>query len=157
MWITGQKTYFNQRKGYLPDTCYSVSMKKTIISVLAIIIIVWLGYAIATRNSEPDLIEQVPVENTGSDSEASGTVTSINTEQIVYDGPSLITIRTEDGMERIIAIRSMGINLCAAQPQMADVGTLQTGDRIEVRGYAEADGIIVPCESADHYLRVVTE
>lgn len=132
-------------------------MKKTIISLCVLIVVGWVSYTIAVKNDAPDLIEQVPVQNTGSDNEVEGVIMSINTEQIAFDGPALITVRAEDGSERVIAIRSMGINLCMARPNMADVSTLRVGNKIEARGYAEADGIVVPCESADHYLRVVAQ
>ncbi len=83
-----------------------------------------------------------------------GAIIAIDTEQIALDGPVRITISTPFEDEAIIAVPSMGILLCPAYGAMADAFTLTIGQTIEVQGYATSEGEIVPCESADHYLRV---
>lgn len=88
---------------------------------------------------------------------ASGTVVSVNLEQIAFDGPAIIMIETETGAQQEIQVSSFGLLLCPAQESIADVYTLQSGDEVEVRGAVSAEGAIVPCESEDHYLRVSAE
>ena len=50
---------------------------------------------------------------------------------------------------------SFGLPLCEAFTNIADVYQIKSGDRIEVNGSADENDRVVPCESADHYLRVI--
>lgn len=81
-----------------------------------------------------------------------GTVTSINLEGVMVDAPALVTITTDEG-DKVIAVPSMGRNLCVAK-ELADVYTLKVGDSVSVKGEADEEGRIVPCMDASHYLRV---
>ncbi len=83
-----------------------------------------------------------------------GTITEIDTDGIMLDGPYVINIAAENGARTRIEIPSMGINLCPAQDAIAGIDTLAVGQTIEVRGYASGSAL-VPCERADHYLRVI--
>ena len=89
------------------------------------------------------------------DRKVRGTIVSVNTDQIPADGPALVSVRQEDGNQVVIAIRSMGINLCPAQANIADVYTLKSGDMIEAQGQIGEDAMIIPCESSAHYLKVI--
>lgn len=88
------------------------------------------------------------------DVEVSGTITDINLEQMAIDGPARITISETGGSEVLITVPSMGLPLCEASANIADVATLTVGQTIEARGATNEAGDITPCESADHYLRL---
>lgn len=85
--------------------------------------------------------------------EVVGTVSAIDASQIAVDGPTEITLDTEDG-ETVAAVPSMGINLCPATDAIVDVSTLEVGDTVAVRGRADSQGRLVPCESESHYLEL---
>jgi len=116
-------------------------MKRTGLFLLAIVVIVG-GYLII-KNSE---------QGSGNVSATSGEVTEVSLDQIAFDGPAIIKILDLEGNSKTIAVPSMGINLCAAREQIADVGQVALGDIVMVSGSVDEDGNIVPCESADHYL-----
>lgn len=84
-----------------------------------------------------------------------GTVLAVDLEQMMYDGPAVITLKAESGDVTNIAVPSMGLPLCAAYKNnnIGDVSLIKPGDEFEVRGTVSENGAIVPCESADHYLR----
>ncbi len=87
--------------------------------------------------------------------ETEGRIILINRDQVVFDGPSLITILTSEDEEKVIAVPSMGIGLCAARLSLADTSILEIGDRIRVRGNELANNHIVPCQAESHYLEVL--
>ena len=84
-----------------------------------------------------------------------GTVTVVDRSQRVLDGPTLISIVTSEGVEKTIAVPSMGINLCRAALQIADVEQLAVGDTVIVRGEEDESSAIVPCEGEGDKLIVV--
>src|SRR3712207_2065508 len=98
-------------------------MKNTIILIIVLIIIGALVYAFAgnRETTEAPQPEETAEENTGGETPATssrevrGTVVSVNTDQVPVDGPAVVTIREENGMQAVVAIRSMGINFCPAQ------------------------------------------
>jgi hypothetical protein len=149
-------------------------MKNAIVIVGVLVIVGALIYAFTMMNSEREVTTQVPpTENVGNGDEANngsdngavpageievrGTVVSVNTDQVPVDGPALVNLRLEDGTQAVVAIRSMGINLCPAQANIADVYKIKAGDRVEARGQIGVEGMILPCESPAHYLRVVVQ
>lgn len=83
-----------------------------------------------------------------------GVVRAVELEQMMVDGPALIQFETRIGEMHTIAVPSMGIMLCAAQPQIDSVGTIEVGDPIAVRGTIGAEERIIPCDDAEDYLRV---
>ena len=85
--------------------------------------------------------------------EFEGEVLAVDTEQAMVDGPVIITMKSIDGTLATIAVPSMGLPLCAAFDNIADVYALQSGDTISVKGEVDPAGRIVPCESEEHYLR----
>ena len=89
----------------------------------------------------------------GTDSGATvrGEVVSVDAAPLAYDGDALVVVRTDAG-ERTVRVPAR-INLCDAE--VADLGTLRPGTRIEARGETNADGDVTPCTSAEHFLRVV--
>lgn len=120
------------------------TIMKTILLIVLLLVVVAFGvYA----------VQRVPTaqNETSTVGKAQGVVTMVNTEQIAFDGPTLVTIRTDVG-ERVIAVPSMGLPLCAAYKQIADVYTLAVGDRVTVNGSINEEGQIVPCEDPTHYL-----
>ena len=141
-------------------------MQKTIIAVIVLALVgAGLYYVLTMYQPNPDALSELNQEEVqtpedtqseGAEGEARGTITSVNTEQAMVDGPILITVREEGGNEVIVAVPSMGLPMCAARANMADAFALTAGQYIEVHGAVGAEGMIVPCESADHYLRVVS-
>jgi hypothetical protein len=93
----------------------------------------------------------------GEDRSVSGIVVSVNLDAIAFDGPAVVTVRTETEGNVEVNVPSFGINLCAAASSIADVYLLKAGDQVEVRGAVSEEGAIVPCESSEHYLRVVED
>ncbi len=82
-----------------------------------------------------------------------GAITEVNFEQVMVDGPSLITMSVSGTNEsRVVSVPSMGLSQCAAAADVADAYQLAPGDRIEVRGLVNEAGEIVPCAEAGHYL-----
>lgn len=86
-----------------------------------------------------------------------GQALAVDTGAAAVDGPVLITLESDDGELSTIAVPSMGLPLCDAADSIADVYMIEAGARIEVRGIVDGNGSIVPCESSDHYLRVMGE
>lgn len=87
---------------------------------------------------------------------ASGTIINIDQSQIILDGPSIITINDADVGTFIVAVPSMGLPLCPAADNIADVAQAAVGDTIEVSGSMDSDGYIVPCDSPEHYLTLTS-
>ncbi len=94
-------------------------------------------------------------EPASQDRAISGTVVSINTDQVPVDGPAIVTIRVSGGVMEKILVPSFGLGLCKAKSSIADVYTLKAGDAVEANGSVGTDGAIVPCQSQAHYLRIV--
>lgn len=138
-------------------------MKKTITILAACILVIAIAYVFSMNRKELNVpqTEGVAVENIDGEAfsveerEVSGTVVSVNTDQVPVDGPALVTIREESGTQAVIAIRSMGINLCPAQANIANPYELKSGDKVEARGQIGEESMIIPCESDAHYLRTV--
>lgn len=82
-----------------------------------------------------------------------GTVTAIDLEPLTYDGPGRIVIITNEGKNVIIEVPAR-MNLCEAKDNIADVGQIALNDTLEVTGDVTEEGVLVPCESEEHYLRV---
>lgn len=86
---------------------------------------------------------------------AEGVISSVDTEQALFDGPYVVIIQTDSGTEEVIHVPSMGINLCEARDSIVSPSTLSNGMRVAVSGTRAEGGVIVPCESPSHYLRVI--
>ncbi|HEU0085372.1 MAG TPA: hypothetical protein VFQ59_00205 [Candidatus Paceibacterota bacterium] len=130
-------------------------MSKKSITILLVLVLVAILVYVFTMNRNSADISQIPepvllLE----EREIRGTVLSVNNDEVILDGPSVITIRAEDGSEALIAIPSMGINLCSAKENIASPYDLKEGDVVEVRGEVGYENAIVPCQSTLHYLRV---
>lgn len=82
-----------------------------------------------------------------------GHVTAIDLEPMTYDGPGRIII-TSEGKNVTIEVPAR-MNLCAAKDTIADVSQIEVFDTIEVSGDVTAEGVLIPCASMEHYLRVV--
>lgn len=141
-------------------------MQKTLIAVI-ILAVVGVGlYYVLTKyeltvkpfselNQEPDRQMENGSDVAGTDGEVQGTILAINTEQAMVDGPILILVQQNNGEPAVIAVPSMGLPTCAARANMADAYTLTPGQFLEARGSVGTDGMIIPCESTEHYLRIV--
>jgi uncharacterized OB-fold protein len=59
----------------------------------------------------------------------------------------------------VVHIPSMGIMLCDARDSIVNISDLEVGMTVEARGAVSANdgGAITPCESTEHYLRIVTQ
>lgn len=84
-----------------------------------------------------------------------GQVLAVSTEQAAFDGPYVITLQPKNEGPVTVAVPSMGLPLCAAYTakNIVDVSLITVGNEYEVRGEVSEDGSIVPCTSADHFLR----
>ncbi|MFM2357696.1 MAG: hypothetical protein RJA61_433 [Candidatus Parcubacteria bacterium] len=84
----------------------------------------------------------------------SGVILAIDLEPLTYDGPAMITFKTEGGISKDIAVPARGFSLCPGFKNVVDISTLKVGDYVEVRGELDYEGTVVPCEAEDHFLRV---
>ncbi len=123
-------------------------MKRSFVYILVAILVV--GGAVAFFNGSSS-------EDGASGVQISGSVVALDLEQAMVDGPYVVTVRDSDGSERDVKVPSMGIMLCAAREGIMSPSELKVGDRVEARGALTAEGDLVPCESPDHYLRLVSE
>ena len=93
-------------------------------------------------------------DNTAADiRRVSGEIVEINTSQIAFDGPVLVSIEGDNGSMQLVSIPSFGFNLCAASDDIVDPFELIVGDLVEVSGQINAAGEIALCSTADDYLR----
>lgn len=83
----------------------------------------------------------------------SGVVTAIDTEQMMVDGPAIVSFISPVGEMHDILLPSMGRGLCAAGEAVASVSYIKEGSVVQVKGELTEDGI-VPCSSGSHYMRV---
>ena len=136
-------------------------MNKTLIAVIILALVAAGLYAVLTKYPRQAVLDegapQMPSgeQAASEDRVASGTVVSVDAEQAMVDGPVLVTILNETEGIAVIAVPSMGLPTCAARDNMADAFALMAGDYIEVRGSIGEEGMIIPCMSTEHYLRVV--
>lgn len=81
-----------------------------------------------------------------------GTVVSVDTSPLAYDGDALVVVQTEAGETVTVRVPAR-VNLCEAEG-LGLLDDLEASDRIEARGTVNADGDVTPCTEADHYLRL---
>lgn len=124
-------------------------MKKIIWIVLIVIVAVAVYYYVLPKPEPESVQEEVVTESV----EVSGVVSEVDTDAVALDGPALVTIQADGDVEHVVAVPSMGINLCAAVEDIADVYTLMVGEQVSVRGELDEEGRIVPCVDSSHYLR----
>lgn len=135
------------------------------LSVLVVILIIvavgafWFYREWGAEGGIPTPEREVSSEvvTAGTDTTARGLILRIDAEAVAYDGPLYVLLEVENGSTATIAIPSMGFNLCAARQSISDPYALKTGEIVEVQGELDASGNIVPCQGAEHYLRIVTE
>ncbi len=89
-----------------------------------------------------------------SDSTDRGEILAIDLAPLAYDGSAIITIKNDEGIPKNIAIPARGFSMCPGFKNVADISSLKVGNKIEVRGEVDSEGVIVPCVSEAHYLRV---
>lgn len=128
-------------------------MKQIILAGMGLLLI-WGGVLFWLLQSDNDSLETANLDQETSLVTIAGTVTDIDTSQIMVDGPGLVTIEGNDGNRHVIAVPSMGRNLCAASGNLTDPSEIAIGDSVEVQGEINAEDQIVPCAEANHYLRV---
>lgn len=85
------------------------------------------------------------VVNATAEAFVTGVVMGVDRSQIMFDGPTLITVATEDGTTKTIAVPSMGINFCVASVASAAIGQLAEGDTVVVVASEDENGYLVPC------------
>lgn len=125
---------------------------KTLIWIVVLAAVVLGLYFLVSKPDTEEPVVNTDEQDMGETVFLEGTVMSINTDDVALDGPSLITVNTTEG-ERVVAVPSMGINLCAAKDDIADVFTISLGDTVSVSGEPDEEGRVVPCVDASHYLR----
>lgn len=129
-------------------------MKKILLYILITIVLLVLGFFLLNdyiyKEKQADF-------KPGDTVAVSGSILAVDLEKVALDGPVLITLSTAESNLKTIEVPSMGILLCPASPNIADVFALKTGEIIEVNGEVLENGSIVPCQSEDHYLRLVQE
>lgn len=118
------------------------------ILIVGVLVVAGLGYWFLAGGSE---VVEAPNETAET---ASGEVVAVDLDGMAADGPALITMQTDGGQLRVIAVPSMGLPLCEAYQAIAVVNDISVGDRVSVRGEVDEQGRIVPCAAADHYLEV---
>lgn len=131
-------------------------MKKIIIILIVAAVAVFGIYVMSGDKISDSLVgPNLPAEV--SNIKARGVVTEVNLEQAKVDGPYLLVVREENGDEAIIAVPSMMLELCAARPSIKHPTEIKVGMTVEASGALSSDGNIMPCESTNHYLKVVTK
>lgn len=130
-------------------------MNKTILYVvIAVVIVVGGFFALNSYIYREKQADFTPGETVA----AKGEVLAVDREQITFDGPFVLTLKSDKNELITIEVPSMGLPLCAAYQNnnIADVYAIEAGANIEVRGIVGENGSVVPCESPDHYLRVLS-
>lgn len=118
---------------------------------ILIVLILIGGLIVYTRDTE---VSNVPDGRTV----VSGTVTEVDLEGVMVDGPALLSVQTETGEMYTVAVPSMGLRLCPAFEHIADPFVIERGDMVEVRGKVEEGAsTIVPCDDADDYVRAMSQ
>ncbi len=130
---------------------------KKIITLLLLVAVVGLGIFMLARDRRSADEGPNDLSSEVSNIMVSGEVVEVDLQQAMVDGPYLLVVRQDDGNETVIAVPSMGLQLCAAKDSITHPSEIEEGDRVEVRGALATGGNVIPCESAEHYLRVVTE
>ncbi len=121
--------------------------------IIALILIALLGgYLIYRTEANKDSLVTSP---TNRGTVVTGTVTAVDRDQLMVDGPTIITMVTTEGSSEVVAVPSMGINLCEAADNIADVAQLAVGDTVTVSGSREEGGVIVPCTESEDRLMVI--
>ncbi len=126
-------------------------MTKKIIWLVVVVAVVVAGFWAYRQWGGGESIVLTP----GQTVELVGTAVVINSDQIALDGPYLISLKAASGEEITVAVPSMGLPLCAAYQagNIPGVNLIKIGDQVKVKGQVAEDQSVVPCESADHYLR----
>ena len=125
---------------------------KVLLSLVFVALLAGLGYWFFV--STP-VDEQVPVVvPPAADATVEGVVTSLDFNQIAFDGPYVINVQDENNRDYVIEIPSMGLSLCAAVLNIAEPGAIAVGDSVTVVGARGDAGQVVPCEKASHILQV---
>jgi hypothetical protein len=98
-------------------------------------------------DSNPDVITAQPATQ----NEVTGTVIGKDFSPWAYDGDGIVTVRTDSGAIVNVEFPAEATINCVAYPNTTRPNV---GDRIEAKGLIQ-DGNIRPCESEDHYIRVI--
>lgn len=125
-------------------------MKKIIFIVIVLAVLVG-GVFIYQKFLKGEGVVLTPGETV----ELSGVAVVINSDQIAFDGPYVVALKVANGPVVNVAVPSMGLPMCAAYQagNVVGVNLIKLGDEVKVKGQVAEDGSVVPCESADHYLR----
>ncbi|MEX2515120.1 MAG: hypothetical protein WD335_03255 [Candidatus Paceibacterota bacterium] len=123
-------------------------MKKSIIITILIIVLLALGlwFALGQRTSDEEASDLVSTR---------GVVTNVDTSATALDGPIVIEIETDTGMQTV-TVPSFGFNLCPAKDNITDPFELEVGDTVSVQGDLNNAGEITLCKTQDDYLRQTT-
>ncbi|MEZ4195244.1 MAG: hypothetical protein R3B53_02490 [Candidatus Paceibacterota bacterium] len=126
-------------------------MNKQIILVLVLIALIG-GYVVFS-NTQTD-VKDWGTPLVTEEAVVTGTVVEVDRSQLMLDGPTLVTIVTDEEQSEVVAVPSMGINLCEAVENISDVSQLAVGDVVAVTGSRDENDFIVPCADATDKLIV---
>lgn len=124
-------------------------MKYIVFIVVALFILAG-GYWFLFQTPTGPEVDVVP-DSEPAEKAVTGVVQEVDTEQMMVDGPGMLTLSTERG-EAVVLVPSLEARLCEAD--IASVFLVRTGDVVEVFGLVDSEGRIMPCGSSEHYLRV---
>lgn len=128
-------------------------MNKVIYLVVAIAVVIGGFFILNTYIYNEKQADTVQLPE--GDEALSGTVTKVDLEGMMVDGPGLVYITADgSGEARVIAVPSFGRNMCNEKAELADVSAIKAGDHVEVQGEVGEDNYIIPCMGEGHYLRV---
>ena len=112
--------------------------------LLAASIAAALSGCVVARNASGTVLQP------GQEAAIAGRVVAIDTDPWAYDGNAIVQVATE--AHGIVQVHLPARwNLCAAPP--VDVAALAVGDEVSASGTAGAEGELVVCSRATHYLR----
>lgn len=123
---------------------------------IGIIVLLGLFYVLNAYIYNEKQGEDKPVVASVETASFFGVVTSVDLNQMTFDGPGLVTFVTDANETHTTAVASMGRNLCTAKDKIADVYTVEVGDSVKVGGEKAEDGRIVPCMGSGDYLVVTS-
>ena len=120
-------------------------MKKIALIIVVILAVATAYFLFVGDNTEEGVL---------STQTKSGEVTEVSLDQMAFDGPGILKAEDNDGNIFTIAVPSMGIQLCSARENIAEISNVAVGDMVEVSGILDENSQVVPCQDEDHYLRI---
>ena len=109
-----------------------------------------LGMALAMTLAACATGSRVPPLALGQETTVEGTIASVDTTPLAYDGDALVAV-SDTAHGAVTVHLPARWNLCKAQ-HVVELSTLAAGDRIRATGTATGPGDITVCEQPSHRL-----